>query len=297
MTSTSTAVTCPTAQSHDTVSATPKLDLTPIFSLPHHHLHIRPFQPTDVPSLAKNANNPLIPINMTNMFPSPYTLASAASWVKFSTQTEAGRMPQFAGSSDKWEQRLCSSYAIVWTGRGDGGEEAIGSIGLKCGNVHDIHGQSAEIGYWLGEEFWGRGWMTEVVAGFVQWVWRTFPVHGPGGTVSGNASIAVDTDADTDEMMVADATLSTTRKEVVDTKWRAKGIDRLEAGVFAWNACGSAKVLERCGFQKVGLLRGKVCKVVDGVEKRCDLEIWDLLRGRVKSCCSASVPLCPFVDQ
>jgi len=294
MTSTSTSVTSPTT--HDNISATPKLDQTPIFSLPHHHLHIRPFQPTDVPSLAKNANNPLIPINMTNTFPSPYTPASATSWIKFSTQTEAGRMPQFAGSSEQWEQRLCSSYAIVWSGRGAGEEEAVGSIGLKCGNVHDIHGQSAEIGYWLGEEFWGRGWMTEAMAGFVQWVWRTFPVDGSGGTVIENAGIAVDADTDADARTVADAALPK-RKEVVDIKWRAKGIDRLEAGVFAWNACGSAKVLEKCGFQKVGLLRGKVCKVVDGVEKRCDLEIWDLLRGRVKSCCSASVPLCPFVDQ
>jgi len=220
---------------------------------------------------------------MTNSFPSPYTLASAESWIKLSTQTEAGRMPQFADSSDKWQERLCCNWAIVWTGRGGVAEEVVGSIELKCGNVGDVHGQSAEIGYWLGEEFWGRGWMTEVVRGFIEWVWRTWPVEGRGSLdgVKDAGTVGITT---TDSIIAIDANTNTTRtnapkqKDMTVTEWRAKGIDRLEAGVFAWNACGSGKVLEKCGFKRGGLLRGKVCKVVEGVEKRCDLEIWDLLR-------------------
>ena len=44
--------------------------------------------------------------------------------------------------------------------RGDG--EAIGGIGLRLGT--DVFRRSAEIGYWLGEPFWGRGIATEAAA-------------------------------------------------------------------------------------------------------------------------------------
>ena len=65
---------------------------------------------------------------------------------------------------------LCGLAGRERTGRQKGVEEVIGSIGLKCNNVNEICGQSAEIGYWLSEEFWGKGWMTELLAGFVEWV-------------------------------------------------------------------------------------------------------------------------------
>lgn len=149
----------------------------------------------------------------------------------------------------------------------------VGSIGLKCQNVSDVHGQSAEVGYWLGEEFWGRGWMTGVLRAFVEWVWRSFPVHDSSSSLAESVSMANGSrSAETKDTAAAAQHKATT------TKWRAKGIDRLEAAVFAWNVCGSGTVLERCGFQKVGVLRGKVVKVVDGVERRCDVVMWDLLR-------------------
>lgn len=217
-------------------------------------------------------------------------------------------MPEFLGSAESWEERVCASWAVVWTGRrrrgregdGDGDgeteeeeeggrEEVVGSIGLKCGKVDDVFGQSAEIGYWLGEEFWGRGWMTEIVSGFVQWVWRSFPVESsasasasdPSAASSESESTGLVSDAQVGRAHEAGLEGAMTGEETArqDGKWRGKGIDRIEAGVFAWNACGSGKVLEKCGFQKVGLMRGKVWKVVEGVERRCDVEIWDLLRG------------------
>jgi RimJ/RimL family protein N-acetyltransferase len=41
------------------------------------------------------------------------------------------------------------------------GDEAIGVIGLHPGR--DVHRRSAEIGFWLGEPFWGRGIATRAV--------------------------------------------------------------------------------------------------------------------------------------
>ena len=39
--------------------------------------------------------------------------------------------------------------------------EAVGGIGLELGR--DIERRSAEIGYWLGEAFWGKGIATDAV--------------------------------------------------------------------------------------------------------------------------------------
>jgi RimJ/RimL family protein N-acetyltransferase len=51
-------------------------------------------------------------------------------------------------------------------------DEAIGGIGIHPQS--DIYRQNAELGYWLGEPFWGKGIMTEairqmVIYGFEHW--------------------------------------------------------------------------------------------------------------------------------
>ena len=46
-------------------------------------------------------------------------------------------------------------------------EQAIGGIGLEFGT--DVHRFTAELGYWLGEPFWGRGIVTDAVRHFTAW--------------------------------------------------------------------------------------------------------------------------------
>ena len=50
----------------------------------------------------------------------------------------------------------------------------VGSIGLTL--QEDVHRRSAEIGYWLGEPFWGRGIMSEAVPAFTAYAFATFDV-------------------------------------------------------------------------------------------------------------------------
>jgi len=59
-----------------------------------------------------------------------------------------------------------TAFAIATT------EEAFGVIGYIPGQ--DVYRFSAEIGYWIGQEYWGRGIMTDAVAIFSEYLFETF---------------------------------------------------------------------------------------------------------------------------
>lgn len=52
---------------------------------------------------------------------------------------------------------------------------AAGVIDIRLGQ--DVHRQTAGLGYWLGEEFWGRGIVTEAVATFTDFCFENFPLR------------------------------------------------------------------------------------------------------------------------
>ncbi|MCA3223388.1 MAG: GNAT family N-acetyltransferase [Burkholderiales bacterium] len=99
---------------------------------------LRAWRLADAPSLARHANNERVWRNMSESFPHPYTEAIARHWV------ERGHV-DFGG--DNW--------AIAFD------DQAVGGCGLHPGQGHERC--NCEIGYWLGEPFWGRDVATEVV--------------------------------------------------------------------------------------------------------------------------------------
>lgn len=110
---------------------------------------LRPWQETDFEDLSAFGNNPQIARFMTDGFPSPYTLDKAKGFIAMANRETPPRI-----------------LAISQHGK------AIGGIGLHPGT--DIYRLNAELGYWLGEPFWGKGIMTEairqmVVYGFEKW--------------------------------------------------------------------------------------------------------------------------------
>lgn len=103
-------------------------------------------------SLTKYANNPKIAQYLRDGFPSPYTKADAHAWIQFN-QTKTAPI---------------TNLAIVVKGT------CIGAIGLL--QKTDIHRCNIEIGYWLGEAYWGQGIITEAVRYMIDYTFEHFEV-------------------------------------------------------------------------------------------------------------------------
>ena len=102
-------------------------------------IEIRLWQRGDEEVLTKLADNRRIWRNLTNRFPHPYDLASAVAWIG-----TANSQPQDA-------QHL----AIIVE------KEIVGAVGFQ--RLQDLSTRTAEIGYWIGEPFWGRGIATQAL--------------------------------------------------------------------------------------------------------------------------------------
>lgn len=113
---------------------------------------IRDWVIEDVQSLAKYANNRKIWINMRDRFAHPYEVTDAENFIQNALNLTPKTM--FAISNNM---------------------EAIGSIGLHI--KKDVHRFTAEMGYWLGEPFWSKGIMTEVLKRFTKCAFENFKLH------------------------------------------------------------------------------------------------------------------------
>ncbi len=112
---------------------------------------IRPYAPGDVAALVKYGNNHKVWQHLRDRFPHPYTRAHAIDWVRHVQR-----------------QRPTRDFAVA------GEIELIGGVGIHVQD--DVHRRSAEIGYWLGEPFWGRGIATEVVDAMTDYAFANFPI-------------------------------------------------------------------------------------------------------------------------
>ncbi len=108
---------------------------------------IRVWRPDDAASLAKHANNRRVWLGLCDLFPHPYTIHDANEFLRRATT----------------EQPM-TNFCIDIDG------SAVGGIGICIRYV-------AELGFWLGEEFWGHGIMTEVIPAFVDYSFEKFPLH------------------------------------------------------------------------------------------------------------------------
>lgn len=113
---------------------------------------IRDWARNDAADLARVDDNPRIAANLRDRFPSPYSLPAAETYL--------------AGVTSQ-TPRTAFAIATATT--------VIGGIGLMPGQ--DVHRFSAELGYWLGESYWGNGIMTSAVCALVSYGFREFSLN------------------------------------------------------------------------------------------------------------------------
>ena len=102
------------------------------------NVRLRALQTTDIQEIAELCNNKKIWDNVRDMIPFPYTEADASNFLVLCRQ----------------EKPPCT-FAIEFDRR------FVGCIGLV--RQVDVYQLTAEIGYWIGEPFWGKGIATNAV--------------------------------------------------------------------------------------------------------------------------------------
>jgi len=99
---------------------------------------LRVWEKEDAQTLAALANNKNIWNNVMDIFPSPYTVMDALRWIN----KESSTMP-------------ITRFAIEYN------QLLVGGIGITLQD--GIYRCSVELGYFIGEPFWGKGIATEAI--------------------------------------------------------------------------------------------------------------------------------------
>jgi len=110
---------------------------------------VRSWQWSDRDSIIPHANNRKVWLNLRDRFPHPYTRKDAQTWLDIVI-----------------DSRPETNFAITVN------DEAIGGIGFSL--QADVGRRSAEIGYWLGEDYWGRGIASEALAAVTEYAFANF---------------------------------------------------------------------------------------------------------------------------
>lgn len=112
---------------------------------------IRPWKEDDLESLIENANNIKVAKYMSNQFPFPYTRENGYNFISYAIKASPIHV-----------------FAIEVAGK------AVGGIGIHPQS--DILCKNAELGYWLGEPYWGMGIATSAIRQIVPFAFNTFDI-------------------------------------------------------------------------------------------------------------------------
>jgi len=113
---------------------------------------LRSWETSDIDRLVVIADNYEIAKNLTNKFPHPYTRESGEGFIAFARSHDPRAI-----------------MAIEVEG------ELAGGVGLHL--QEDIFEKNAELGYWLAEEYWGKGIMTAAVREIVDYGFQAFDIN------------------------------------------------------------------------------------------------------------------------
>lgn len=113
-------------------------------------LTIRLFTPTDAPRVQELAGDHAIADTALNI-PHPYEDGMAEAWI--------------AQNSELFERGEAAHFAVVLRER----NELIGAVGLTLNDQH----ARAELGYWIGSDYWSQGYATEAARAVIDYAFVT----------------------------------------------------------------------------------------------------------------------------
>lgn len=113
---------------------------------------LRPLEDSDLPNLVQYAGNKAIFDRLTDAFPHPFTEEAGKTFIARQTSKDPAEV-----------------LAIDLDG------ELIGRIGIHPKS--DVDRLNAELGYWIGEPFWGRGIMPKAISLMVPYAFDHFDIH------------------------------------------------------------------------------------------------------------------------
>lgn len=113
---------------------------------------IRSYEKNDVDALVKYGNNHNIYKHLKDVFPHPYTEDDAVVWLT---------------NCSVQNPETCFAIANE--------NELIGAIGFHLRD--DVFRYNAEIGYWLGEPFWGRSIVSNAVKEVTKYIFNNFEIR------------------------------------------------------------------------------------------------------------------------
>jgi len=106
-------------------------------------VHLRPLVNNDIPYIADLANNKLIWLNLRDRFPHPYSKADAKWYVDY---VKSNKTEYVLGIAV--ERQLAGVVGVIYQ--------------------EDVYAGVGEIGYWIGQPYWGRGVMTQAIRLFIE---------------------------------------------------------------------------------------------------------------------------------
>ena len=121
---------------------------------------LRQWRLDDQDALIRHANDRRVSIELRDRFPYPYTETHAEAWL---ARTVAVEPP--------------ASFAITEHAR----DEPVGGVSLMP--QKDIERINAEIGYWLGVDYWGRGMSTAAVRAATNYAFEVLGLERVFGVV------------------------------------------------------------------------------------------------------------------
>jgi RimJ/RimL family protein N-acetyltransferase len=116
-------------------------------------LLLRRFEAGDADEVRRLAGNRKVSATTLNI-PHPYEAGVAELWI--------------GGHARNWATRSSANWAIVV----DDSQTLVGAISLTW-----INRSAAELGYWIGEPFWGRGYCSEAVRAVIEFAFAELDIE------------------------------------------------------------------------------------------------------------------------